>query len=64
MQCHCGQTFHDSRMINILLIRDMVVERCYRQFGCETIHPTHKKIFNEFIANALRDNIGMITFDL
>ena len=21
-------------------IRDMVVERCNRQFGCETIHPT------------------------
>ena len=26
----------------ILLIRDMVVERWNRQFGCETIHPTQK----------------------
>ena len=28
----------------ILLIRDMVVECCYRRFGCETIHPTQKYI--------------------
>ena len=27
---------------HIVLIRDMVVERCYRRFGCETIHPTQK----------------------
>ena len=26
------------------LIRDMVVERCNTQFGCETIHPTQKFI--------------------
>ena len=26
----------------ILLIRDMVVERCNRWFGCQTIHPTPK----------------------
>ena len=26
----------------ILLIRDMVVERWNRRFGCETIHPTQK----------------------
>ena len=26
----------------ILLIRDMVVERCNKQFGRETIHPTKK----------------------
>ena len=26
----------------ILLIRDMVVESCYRRFGRETIHPTQK----------------------
>ena len=41
----------------------MVVE----QFGCETIHPTHlhtKVYLNGFIANALRDNIGMTIFDL
>ena len=28
--------------IKILLIRDMVVERCNRQFGRETVHPTKK----------------------
>ena len=28
--------------VHILLIRDMVVEHGYRQFGCETIRPTHK----------------------
>ena len=27
---------------NIFLIRDMVVESWYRQFGRETIHPTQK----------------------
>ena len=39
----------------------MVVQRCNR-FGCETIHDTShiKGYFNEFVANALRDNIGMI----
>ena len=26
----------------LILIRDMVVERCSRKFGCETIHPTQK----------------------
>ena len=26
----------------ILLISDMVVKRCNRRFGCETIHPTKK----------------------
>ena len=38
----------------------MVVEHCYRQFGCETIHPTQKFYFNEFVANALCDNMDMI----
>ena len=28
----------------ILSIRDMVVQHCYRRFGCETIHPTKKFI--------------------
>ena len=32
----------DMRQIIILLIRDMVVESCYRQFGRKTIHPTQK----------------------
>ena len=41
----------------------MVVERCNRQFGCETIHPTEKFNFNEFVANVLRDNMGMIIYD-
>ena len=38
----------------------MVVERCNRQFGGETIHPTKKNYFNEFVANVLRDNIGIL----
>ena len=43
----------------------MVVERWNRRFGCETIHTSHTKVyFNEFVANALRDNMGMIIFDL
>ena len=28
------------------------------------IHPTQKIYFNEFVANALRENMGMIIFDL
>ena len=40
----------------------MVVERWNRQFACETIHPSQK--FYEFVANVLRDNMGMIIFDL
>ena len=48
----------------ILLIRDMVVERCNRRFGCKTLHPTKKVYFNEFVANVLRDNMGMVIFDL
>ena len=27
-------------LVHILLIREMVVECCYRRFGCKTIHPT------------------------
>ena len=50
--------------IVILLIRDMVVECCYRQFGRQTIHPTKKNCFNEIVANALRDNIGIVNFGL
>ena len=34
---HC-----DCSRFSILLIRDMLVERCNRRFGCETIHPTQK----------------------
>ena len=44
----------------ILLIRDMVVERWNRQFGCETIYPTQK--FTSM--NALCDKMGMIIFNL
>ena len=33
---------HCLLFVWILLIRDMVVERCNRWFGCETIHPTQK----------------------
>ena len=33
---------HVDYPVSILLIRDMVVERCNRRFGCETIHPTKK----------------------
>ena len=43
-----------------LLIRDMVVKRWNRQFGCETTHPTQK--FNSM--NMLRDNMGMTIIDL
>ena len=35
---------HVDYPVSILLIRDMVVERCNRRFGCETIHPTQKFI--------------------
>ena len=54
----------------------MVVERCNRRVGCETIHPTQKftstetihpitKVyFNEFVANVLHDNKGIFIFDL
>ena len=47
-----------------MIIRDfrVVVEHCYRPFGCETKHPT--QLFNEFVAKALRGNMGMIIFDL
>ena len=31
------------------------VQSCYRQFGRQTIYPTQ----NEFVSNALRDNIGL-----
>ena len=39
-----GSRFCNSRFFfwYILLIRDMVVKRWNRQFGCETIHPTQK----------------------
>ena len=50
-------------LIQILLIRVLVIKHLNRRFGCETIHPT-KKYFNEFVANALRDNMVMIIFDL
>ena len=50
-----------SSLLLILLIGDMVVERYYRRFGCETIHPIY---FNEFVGNILRDNMGMKIFDL
>ena len=42
----------------------MVVKGCNRQFGHETIHPTQKIYFYEFVANVLRDNIGILIFDL
>ena len=45
-----------------LLIRNMVVKRCNRPFGRQTIHPTEKNYFNEFVANVLRDNIGIHTY--
>ena len=44
----------------ILLIRDMVVERWNRRFGCETT----KVYFNDSVENVLRDTLGMIIFDL
>ena len=44
----------------ILLIRDMVVERWNRRFGCETT----KVYFNDSVENVLRDNMSMIIFDL
>ena len=50
---------------NILLIRDMVVELWNRQLGCKSIHHKITKIyFNEFVANVLSDNMGMIIFDI
>ena len=43
---------------------DLVVKRWNRGFGCETIHPTQKFDLIEFVANVLRDNMGMIIFEL
>ena len=43
----------------ILLIRDMIFERCNRRFGRET-----KAYSNEFVANVLCDNIGLVIFDI
>ena len=39
-----GKEFYYTSGISsyILLIKDMVVKRCNRRFGCETIHPTQK----------------------
>ena len=34
------------------------VQCCFRCNHGQTIHPTQKFYFNEFVANALRDNIG------
>ena len=42
----------------------MVVKGCNRQFGHETIHPTKKNYFYEFVANVLLDQIGILIFDL
>ena len=34
-------------------------------FAQALVHTSHIKVyFNEFVANALRDNMGMIIFDL
>ena len=48
----------------ILLIRDMVVECWNRRFGCETIHPTQKFTSMNLLQMPLRDNMGIIIFDL
>ena len=46
---------------SILLIRDMVVKRCYRWFGCETIHPTQKFTSMNLLPMPC---MGMIIFDV
>ena len=49
---------------DIILIRDMVVERWKKRFGASN-HTFHTKVyFKEFVANALRNNMGMVIFDL
>ena len=42
------------------------VQFFYRQFGCETIHPTKNFTSMNLLqnANALCDNIGIVNFDL
>ena len=40
------------------------VQSWNRRFGTQTIHPTQKKYFYEFVANVLRDDIGIFIFDL
>ena len=41
------------------------VQCSYRQFGRETICTSHAKVyFNEFVANAFHDNMGIVNFDL
>ena len=41
---HWDPSFWKKQGSSILLIRDMVVKRWNRRFGCETIHPTQKFI--------------------
>ena len=49
----------------ILLIRDIVVERWNRRLGCKSIHHKVTKVyFNDFVANVLSDNMGMLIFYL
>ena len=48
-----------------LLIRGMVVQCCYRWFGCETIHPTQKfTSMNLLQMPCVITYLGMIIFDL
>ena len=43
----------------------LTIVQCWNiQFGCETINLAKKVYFNEFVAKALHDNMGMIIFDL
>ena len=43
----------------------MVVECWNRRFGRQSNHTSHTKVyFNEFVVNVLRDNIGIVIFDL
>ena len=47
------------------LINNGRIVQCWnRRFGGETMNPTKKNYFNGFVANALRDDIGIFIFDL
>ena len=53
----------DIPMVSILLI----IEGCsmVKQTIWPSNHKSHTKVyFNEFVANVLRDNIGIVNFDL
>ena len=53
------------RGLRILLIRDIHGRRTLEQMIWLSNHASHTKVyFNEFVAKLLRDDIGIVIFDL